>query len=323
MHIEASRSATFRTTNPWLRTSGRSLTAHARRIAILMLNMLLNRPLVFQALGWLNRRKVFVDTVFVAYPASEAYALSYVYPRHLHLMRWRPWLAGLLWQNGKWGLMFVIASTEADFRDSENKENLRQLVNEMEQIRQRVGAAQKTFAGILPGVLFATRLVRETPEIDVTVEAVVQAEAQVRSAESYDDRTPVILLGGHGFVGRRLATRMAGREIYRVDVAAQQDAGWPEHLQGRKAIIINVTRNAVLSEYIGRFWSELVLLNEVYPEPSAAEVAALAAVGSRAYHVVGVTGQAYPAFPKAYAGGIPCCAGRMDKDLTAVIRQLA
>lgn len=53
-----------------------------------------------------------------------------------------------------------------------------------------------------------------------------------------------------------------------------------------------------------------------------AKVAALTAIGSCAYHVVGIGGRAYPPFPKAYAGGIPCCAGRMDPNLTSVIRRL-
>lgn len=298
------------------------VVTHVRRIAILLLNFFLNRPQFFQIIGWINCRWRFLDTVFVAYPASVTYALSYVYPRYLHLMRWKPWLAGVLWQNGRCGLMFVIASTEADFRCPGNREQLHQLVEAMEAIRGGLGASQKTFAGILPGILFANRLVQETPEISVTIEAVIQAEAQVRAAEGYDDQTPVIILGAQGFLGRRLAARLSERELYGVDIAAQGESLWPDHLRGRKAIVINVTRNTVLCDYVGRFWSDLVLLNEVYPEPSQAEITELTAIGSRAYHVVGVSGQAYPSFPKAYAGGIPCCAGRLDEGLRAIIRRL-
>jgi len=38
------------------------------------------------------------------------------------------------------------------------------------------------------------------------------------------------------------------------------------------------------------------------------QVAELEARGARCYHIVGVEGEAWPPFPRAYRGGIPCCA---------------
>ncbi len=50
------------------------------------------------------------------------------------------------------------------------------------------------------------------------------------------------------------------------------------------------------------------MINEVYPEPSKAEVAAIQTHGARLYYLAGVKAKAWPPFPQAYAGGIPCCA---------------
>jgi hypothetical protein len=78
----------------------------------------------------------------------------------------------------------------------------------------------------------------------------------------------------------------------------------------------------VLSRYLDLFWPELILLNEVYPEPSREEIETLKKIGSPAYHVVGVVAKSYPSFPKAYEGGIPCCGAWSSKDIEAIIKRL-
>jgi hypothetical protein len=301
-----------------------ALGLHLRRKSILLVNTFLNHRSVFKTIGWFNRRWRFLETLFVAYPASDDYTRAYVSPKQRDCMRWHPWLVGLIWQNGTWGLVFIITSTETDFLDPQNKDNLKTLVDDMSNIQQLVGASQKTFAGILPGVLFSKRLIRTTVETDVTVQAVIKAEQCVREAEGYPDDVPLILLGGFGFVGRRLMAKLKEREIYCIDVANDENTRsiWPNHISGKKAIVINVTRKAALSEYIDLFWKELIVLNEVYPEPGKQEIERLTLIGSPVYHLVGVTGKAFPPFPKAYAGAVPCCAGHMSDDLAVIIKKL-
>lgn len=289
---------------------------------ILILNFVFNRNLIFKIIGGVNRRYNFLSSIFVAYPASEEYALAYVYASHRHLMRWSPWPVGIYRQDGKWGLMFVISSTERDFYPSENAQHLRHLVERTEHIRQLTGAMQKTFAGVLPGVLFAKRIIREAVEADVTVEAVVRAEQLARETVGYDEDSPVILLGGKGFIGRRLQARLKNRASYCVDTADEDGGEWPSDLKGEKAIVINISRKGSLMEYLEDWWPELVLLNEVYPEPSSAVVSRLTEIGSRAYHVVGVRALSIPPFPKAYAGGIPCCAARMSDEMRVIIKPM-
>jgi hypothetical protein len=65
------------------------------------------------------------------------------------------------------------------------------------------------------------------------------------------------------------------------------------------------------------------LLNETYPEPSGAMLAALHARGVRVRHVAGVEGTLRPNLPGGYSGAVPCCAAHRITDSTrAVLRAL-
>ena len=297
---------------------------HFRRISLLILNFLFNYDKVFEAIGRLNRKYQFINTVFVAYPATEEYALAYVYKRHRDIMRWLPWPAGIFRQNGKWGVMFVISSTDGDFINPNNLENLRLLERRTEHIRKLFRADQKTFAGILPGVMFAKRILRKTVETETTVEAVLKAEKGLKDYLGYPKNCPLIILGGKGFVGRRLMKRFAGRDVYSVDLKDNRTNGslWPDNLSGQPIILINVTKKAAISDYVEKFWPQLVVLNETYPEPSEEEIAIMAKIGVRAYHVSGVKARSFPKFPRAYGGGIPCCASWNSPDTEVIVKEL-
>jgi hypothetical protein len=71
---------------------------------------------------------------------------------------------------------------------------------------------------------------------------------------------------------------------------------------------LNLTKSGALLEYARELWPGVIVLNEVCPEPSSTELAELEARGAVCYHIVGVEGRAWPPFPRAYRGGIPCCA---------------
>ena len=300
------------------------MVGHMRKILVLVANVLFNYNFVFRIVGVMNRRWNFLSSVFVAYPATKDYTSAYIYQRHWHVMKWTPWIGGIFRQESKWGLMLVIASTEEDFCHPENTGNLQTLVERAERIRQLIGASQKTFAGILPGILFKKRLIRETVETDITVESIVKAEKNVRNTEGYDENTPLIILGGNGFVGRRLIKRLNGREVYCVDSTNGKTnvASWPFHLKDSSAIMINISRSHALAYYTNLFWPGLVLLNEVYPELGKDELKIITEKGCSAYHVVGIQGKAYPSFANAYAGGIPCCAARISVDMQVIVKKL-
>jgi hypothetical protein len=307
---------------------------HCRCLTLLALNLCLNHTLVYLLVGYVNRLfGGFIHTVFVAYPGVEAYADAYTYKRTRPKLRWSPWPAGIFRFNGKFGLMTVISSTDKDFADSSNIEYMRDLLERTDRIRRLLGAKQMTFAGIIPSQMYKFGLTNDTTTAKVTATAVTTAEADLRQHIGYPDNTPIILLGGNGFVGKRMQSLLAsaGREFCVVDIDDQDEdvnlTYWPHHYKGKPAILINLTRKAALGNYISFFWPELVVLNEVYPEPSDDEIVLLADSQCSVYHIAGVKALSIPSFPRAYEGGIPCCAawvnGDNNNDIDVIVRKMA
>lgn len=285
------------------------LKSHFRRLTLVILNLFLNHDWLFAIAGFINKKVGIIVSVFLAYPADEDYAFAYVYPNRLSKIKWDPWPFGMFWQNGRLGIMFGISASEREFRDPANSENLRRVVARMEQLRKLFQARYKTFAGILPGILFFKRIIRETHEADVTVKVVQQVIEEVKSFEGLSEDTPIIVLGGRGFIGRRVVADLPKDNVYSVDITegkGRQD--WPIHLKGQKLLLVNITLNDVLDEYLDLLWPEIVILNEAYPEPSVQTIQRLRKIGCNCYHVMGVRASALPQFPYVYKGAIPCCA---------------
>lgn len=296
------------------------------RIAFIYLfHALVHNRLVLRLIGCLNRRLNFLSTVFVMYPATEEYAIAYETRTGREVMRWSPWLVGFYRQNGKFGLSAVISSREDAFRDPESIPHLRSMVNDVQAICDLVGAPQLSFAGILPGVLNAHRIVKGSVEARVTVEAIVRAEQTLRTSTGMAEDTPVVLLGANGFIGRRVARRLRERELYPVDPTLcpiETDGQWRRHLEGRPALILNLATPDALRAIAGDLWPEAVVLNEVYPEPDADTCTVLRAAGCAVFHITGLRAFSAPPFPKVYRGGIPCCAGRMSDEMEPMITKM-
>jgi len=296
----------------------REVIFHIRRIAVLVFDLLFDHDLFFRFLGWLNYRLLEIRTVFLMYPEQPRYALAFVYPSRLPKVKWSPFLAGFFVQNGKLGLMFAISATPADFRDPQNDSNLRLMVERMEEIRRLVRAPRKTFAGVLPGILYAKRIVREAPEAELTVEGVMRAINIVIQKECLLASVPIIILGGKGFIGRRLvkALRQRGDEVVVVD----RDEPWPDDLYGEVVIVVNTALKGALLDYRAKMWSDMIVINEVYPPPRADD---FYDIGCALYHIKGVKAFALPPFPHAYQGGIPLCAAFFHPEMYILVDRLA
>jgi len=271
----------------------------------LLFHAIVSREFVLRILGWWNRRLHFLKLVYVAYPGDRGRDLAFW--GGVRIKKWEPHLAGFAIRDGRLVLVALIGSTEIDFERRDNRPHLAELVQRTERIRSLLGAEHKAFAGILPGLLFKHRIVHQAPEVDVAARAIVRAEAEVRRLEGLPTETPIIVLGGGGVVGRRVAERFAGRTIFRVDVCqglprAQQQ--WPAHLRGQSAILINVSRSRVLSQYLDRAWPGLVLLDHVYPQPSPSELEGLDRKGLTAYQVHGIDSRSFPKLPSWSRGAI-------------------
>ena len=291
--------------------------SHLRRVAIEGLNAVINHDVLF----WIVGRCINIESVFLVYPASDKYALAYAYPWRLQRQRWKPWPAGVLLQNGKIGVMFAISANDSQISEKGNSDDLHNLADRMERLRRLFGAKRKTFAGILPGILSLRGIVGEAPEAELTAVAVAKAIKKVKAKESLDGDTPIIVLGGRGFVGRRVMSLLDDSITYCVDVIGG-GGNWPAHLDGKRVILINITLSNTLDEYLTKMWPGTVVINEVYPEPTQTTLQILKDRKCNCYHVVGVNAWALPPFPGAYEGAIPCCAAWPDENMDVVIRKI-
>jgi len=300
------------------------IKSHVRRIALEMVNIFINHDLLFWLIGVVNKRLDLIESIFLVYPASEKYALAYVYRHRFTKVMWNPWPGGLLWQNGKLTVMFVISATNGQFTDSQNVDNLFHVAERMEKLRQLFGAQRKTFAGILPGILHAKGIIQEAPEADLTATAVVQAIELVKTKELLEAKTPIIVLGGKGFIGRRVIKLLDKSEVYSIDLPDGLDKNsWPNHLKGKRVIVVNITLNNALKNYLEVLWPGMVVINEVYPEPTSDSLERIRIRNCSCYHVVGVDAYAVPSFPAAYQGAIPCCAAWPSSDMKVIVRRIA
>lgn len=289
---------------------------HFRRIGVILLNAIFGHIWVYALIGFMNKH-IFnkpIKSIFMLYPANEKYTKAYVYSWYARSMKWKSRLVGVLEQNGKWGLIFGISATDEDFVRPENLAKLVAVEARLERVRKVIGADQKTFASVLPGILFSKGIITNPVERDVTVKAILQALDKIKSVEKLPQDVPVIVLGGEGFIGSAL--RKAGNGNFSsLDVGEEEHfLAFSEKLKGKPLILLNVTKKGALSFYTPYLWSEVVVVNEVYPEPSEKELTDIKAMGAICYHIVGVRGKAWPGFPRGYAGGIPCCASFWPED---------
>jgi len=299
------------------------LKSHVRRLFIELLNLFFNHDWVFWLIGLANKKLGLIESVFLVYPANDEYLSAYSYAYRSRWHEWSPGPIGFFWQNGKIGIKFAISASNGQFSDLANKGKLCHLVERMEKLRKLFHAKHKTFAGILPGILFLKRMVRETPEADVTVEAVRQVIGKVKLLEGLSDNTPVIVLGGKGFIGRKVVASLSKDIVYSVDISSGNGRNvWPSHLQGKPVLLINISLNSALSQYVWLFWPEVVIVNEVYPEPSPELAQQLKGIGCRCYHISGVRAGALPSFPGGYQGGIPCCAAWQSEKMEALFKRI-
>jgi hypothetical protein len=280
------------------------------KILLEIINFLFNKNWFFLLIGKLR----IVESIFLAYPANEKYALAYGSRKRVEKEKWSPWITGILIQKGRIGIMFSVSACEKDFLKQVNSENLKLLSEKIEEIRKMTKAKNKSFAGILQGLLYKKNLLSER-ETGMTASFIVNAIRQVETKEKLSAFSPVIIIGGDGFVGKQIRTALKTekRNIFSVEIG-DKIPNVP------KAIIINVASRKSLRQHIDKILPGMVVVNEVYPEPTKKVLEQLKAKSISCYHIMGAKAFCFPKFPGAYKGAIPCCAAWQNGK--AVVRRL-
>lgn len=298
-----------------------------RKIISFIVNMMLNHNFFFRMLGFANKHFKIIQVVYCGYPATEKYLEAYNYGGADQSIKYHfyPFLAGFYIQNKKIGLKFFISASENDFENQEADKNLSLFLSRMNEIKNLVVAKEMSFAGILPGVLLKKRLRREYSERDKVVNCVIKAIDAVLEKEDLSINTPIIVLGAKGYIGREVVKQLSGREVYKVDLHfnSKLSEGWPIEITGRPSLLVNISRNHAIEQYQQKLWKSLVILNEVYPEPTKEEADVLAHHCAGVYHLAGVNGQAFPHFPEGYQGSIPCSAAWASEDIDIALKKLS
>ena len=290
----------------------KSIKRHIRRLFVLNINIIFNNRIVWSIIGAFNKRLKLIKTIFLAYPANHKFAKEYVFDSVLEETRWHPWFTGFFIQGGKVGLKFAISSTENDFRDDNNLDKLRDIWLNMSYLKHLLETDQMTFAGILPGLFYKKKIIHTVPiELDNTVIAVKKVVLSIIDELNLKANTPIIVLGGKGFIGNKLIDEMNDRNIYCIDIKDKENSITIKDIidsSDNQVIILNIATQQALKDNLIYFNEKAIIINEVYPEPDIELSNKIKSKGSTLFHIVGVKGISFPRFPRAYRKGIPCCA---------------
>ena len=289
-----------------------------RKILLIFASELIGNPLGYRLIGLLNRLcGGRLATVFLVYPPHEGYIDAVTFSRYAARANWRARFAGIYSPApGRLGLILAVTSLEGELIDPHNTPRLRALVDSLEGIRQLTAAKDIALAGVLPSTLRNRKLRRSVREREQTAAIVEQAIYAILAKTGLDDETPVILLGGAGYIGSQVQTLMrqnASNPLVVIDPL--EDASPLDRLgeyRGKPALMVNVARNGALEQLQHLLWPELVILNEVFPEASRATRQKLGQRGIDYFHLAGIRGFALPRFARAYNNAIPCCALALD-----------
>ena len=252
--------------------------------------------------------------LFFAYPAEQRFADHFCSARRQALVAWRPYVVGWLKQGEAVSVMAVTSTCESAFTNPDRKDDLARFVQRVEALADRLNVDRIAYAGVLPSVLRARRLHKgHSGEHAVVCRAIATAVNDLLLQLPLLRR--VVVLGGRGQVARPLTQLLRGelaaqRHTFGEILVTSVDRG--EMLPPEPSLVVNCSLPGALEARAQDIPIGSVVLNEVYPAPSAACVAALRTRGVALHQVAGVRGQASPAFPGEYAQAIPCCAADPD-----------
>lgn len=260
--------------------------------------------------------------IFICYAPDKRYRKAYesFYPDPKSL--WKPVPIGYFELYKQFGIVFALPATESELRKA-TFEELLGLHQWMEKVKKHCGAEQATIAGIGASIMNKRGIIRDQVERRVTATAICQAIEKVKRWENLSPKTNIIILGGDGYIGRAVREKLGppknGSGFFSLDLRNKDlfPVLLPVLIR-RPTIIINISTRNAIKPYLRQIktpWSKLVILNEVFPEPSGEIIGMAKHIGSKVYHIVGGNGEAWPPFPWPYSTvvenkkrGVPCCA---------------
>lgn len=298
----------------------RWILSNLRRLVILII-IVAGETVGLRFLRLVNRRFRIIQQLFVMYPANEHYAKKIVFPFWLGKYRRRLAPCMVFRHGGAFGLVLGTTIPERDLRrDPELVARLKRLADEAS---SSLGVDSVTYSGILPTLLLRSGLIEKLSEAETTAKVVAAGVEHVREQHALNAEVPVVVLGGAGEIGKRVVRELetAGRSVHVLDPVLGKTALENDWRHG-PLLLVNVAHRGALHAHLEQLWEGVVYVNEAYPEPRQSELKELAQRDVPVWHVAGVKARAFPPFPGAYGGGIPCCAASGVREAVPVMRRL-
>lgn len=286
-----------------------------KKILLECINALFNNGFSF----WMFKRLGLFQAVFVIYPATSQYADYFSFQRRQKINVWEPWIVGIIKHpSGARTLSFAISSDEGDIKSDAKASDLRHMHQVTKKLAEKIGAKSIHFAGIIPGCLKYRRVSRPNTEQEATSIAVVKAIQSLRAQRGHTPDAPVVLLGYKGFVGREVMRRLTQMNLAVSGVEKGEKLVAPNipHL------MVNITLPEAINIHLESFNEQSVLLNEVYPAPDMEIIEHLHSKGVQVFHLAGVKAEAWPIFPNAYSGAVPCCGAIPSEHYEVILKEL-
>jgi hypothetical protein len=286
-----------------------------RKVGIEVVNVLVNNAITF----FVFKKLGLFQAVFVMYPANASYADHFTFRWRQRRIKFTPFVIGMFTHpSGSRTLSFAISADENEIRASSSPDELRGLNDRTTAIADTIGAKTVHYAGIIPGRMNFLRVPRSPVEQEATKEQVVRAVASIKQKLDLLKVPKVILLGHKGYVGREVFATLLkqGVDVVGVDVGDTFFA--PDEVH----VVLNVTKPEAINRYIDHFNRHTILLNEVYPAPHRDILKQIKERGVSAFHIAGVKSDAFPPFPAAYKGAVPCCGAIPGENYEIVFKEL-
>lgn len=282
------------------------------KVMTLFLSLCLSSSVVLFMLGLVNQRLLNrrFATATLFYFADSRYLESVTFTWYARLRQWSPVLAGVFVHGRTGGFICVVGCDEALIQDPKNREKVIGLWRKMERFASLLRVPSASYAGILPSVFASMGVERDPIEVERTVHWIAQAIELVRKRYDPTCRMPLVVAGAAGHVGQRISALLVreGGEVIALDPRLPKSRSQSDLCQNQPVIFLNVTRGQAIADYVETLAPGSVVLNEVYPEADANVLEALSKRGVTYLHIQGIRAKAFPSFPRAYRGAVPCCA---------------
>ncbi len=295
------------------------------KLLLELINIVINRDFVWRMIGKINKRTKLIRNILVTYAPTKDLAKLYARDAVLQKIKWKPYWLGFYIQHWNvWGLIFVVSSTNDEFKSSMYANRMREILQKAENIKSSVGADSVSFGNSLPFFLYRINERKDVPEDRITAKVVALAVEPLPDYFPILQNHPLVMTKNAAIVipegtlsiGKKIKDLLPAR---RVEVIGKED-----DFPGTDAVIFVAVTVWALAKYADRIPNGSIILHEVFDKIGSEILDKLKKKNCLVLQLAGVEAiLTIPNFPGIWAGGIPCCAAIDTDQVTPRIRDVS